>query len=430
MPNVRTLRLSRGLTLTELALLVGIPTRTLVEIEYGLRPLVHDSRCRLAQIYDLQPDMLEAGYGDQRDDRRTRLGQVSGTVLAAGIWLTATLVLATTTVAEQRPSAALVPRSSVQTPTARRSFARSRPQASALLPATRDPAPRRGAIQRSLRQSDVEIAEAASPASQSTTSEHGRADARSQAPAEAPTQAPPEAPAPTTMEPSPPPAEAPTQAPPEAPAPTMMEPLPPPTQVPTEAPTLTMMELSPLAEAPAEVQPVPTEVLPPPTEAPAAVPPTPTMVEAPPAPAETPPAPTEAPLDTPATPESNARGSDVAAFAMQFVGAPYAWAGSDPAGFDCSGFTQYVYRHFGLELPRIAADQYSDRYGTILADPDGLQPGDLVFFANTYEPGITHVGIYVGNGDVVQAMAPGIGVAVGNMRENYWAQHYYGALRP
>ena len=60
----------------------------------------------------------------------------------------------------------------------------------------------------------------------------------------------------------------------------------------------------------------------------------------------------------------------------------------------------------------------------------GLDGCDLVFFANTYEPGISHVGIYIGNGDVVQAMAPGIGVAVGNIHEDYWAQHYYGALRP
>ena len=89
-----------------------------------------------------------------------------------------------------------------------------------------------------------------------------------------------------------------------------------------------------------------------------------------------------------------------------------------------------MYRHFGLELPRFTADQYSEQYGTIITDPNALQPGDLVFFANTYEPGITHIGIYIADGDVVQAMNPGIGVAIGNLREDYWAQHYYGALRP
>jgi cell wall-associated NlpC family hydrolase len=129
-------------------------------------------------------------------------------------------------------------------------------------------------------------------------------------------------------------------------------------------------------------------------------------------------------------PETNARGSSVAAFAMQFVGARYAWSGADPSGFDCSGFTQYVYRQFGVDLPRVAADQYSEHYGTVVTDLSRLEPGDLVFFANTYEPGITHVGIYIGNGDVVQAMNSGSGVAIGNLQEEYWAQHYYGALRP
>jgi len=158
----------------------------------------------------------------------------------------------------------------------------------------------------------------------------------------------------------------------------------------------------------------------------AAAAPAPTAVLAPAAEA----VPTPAPSDIPALLAPNAAGSDVVAFAMQFVGAPYVWGGADPAGFDCSGFTQYVYLHFGIELPRIAADQYSDQYGTILTDPNALQPGDLVFFANTFEPGISHVGIYIANGDVVQAMSPGIGVAIGSLREDYWAQHYYGALRP
>jgi cell wall-associated NlpC family hydrolase len=179
---------------------------------------------------------------------------------------------------------------------------------------------------------------------------------------------------------------------------------PAPTEVPSHAPT----------DAPS---PAPTEV-------------PPGSTEMPPAPTEVPLGPTEAPSYIPTVPGANAQGSDVATFAMRFVGVPYAWSGADPNGFDCSGFTQYVYRQFGVDLPRVAADQYSDQYGTIVTDPNGLKPGDLIFFANTYEPGITHVGIYIGNGDVVQAMGPGIGVAVGNLREDYWAQHYYGALRP
>ncbi len=355
------LRLSRGLTLTELALLVGIPARTLAEIEYGLRPLAPDSRCGLARIYNLQPDMLEAGHPGQLDDPRVRPAQILGATLAAGIWLVGTLVLTTTPAAEQLSMAAPLPNTAAQTRTARLSLARPRPRGRALLPAAdRNPPPREGA-QQSWQHDEVALIDARPPAPQSTAVEHGQSDVAPAAAAAAPIETPA---APIEA------ATAPAAAPTETPA------------APTEAPTAS-------AEAPAPAAP-----------------------------------------DTPARSESSARGSDVAAFAMQFVGAPYVWGGTDPDGFDCSGFTRYVYQQFGLDLPQFAADQYSDQYGTMLTDSNELQAGDLVFFANTYEPGITHVGIYIGNGDVVQAMSPGIGVAIGNLREDYWAQHYYGALRP
>lgn len=374
MPNVRTLRLSRDLTLTELALLVGIPARTLAEIEYGLRPLAPDSRRSLARLYDLQPDVLEAGRPGQLDGPRVPLAQILGSTLVAGIWLAGALAVTTPPAAERSAIGATVPPTAVQAQTARLSFARPRPRGHALLPtAARNPTPMRGGVHQPLQQDDVALIDARQPAPQSTAAAHGPSDVAPAALAAAPTS----------------PAEAPA-AMPTAPA-----------AMPTAAST----------EAPTEAPPVPTEAL----------------TEAPPAPSEAPAAPV--PADTPALSESNARGSDVAAFAMQFVGAPYVWGGADPDGFDCSGFTQYVYQHFGLDLPHFTADQYSEQYGTIITDPNALQPGDMVFFANTYEPGITHNGIYIGNGDVVQAMSPGIGVAIGNLREDYWAEHYYGALR-
>jgi cell wall-associated NlpC family hydrolase/transcriptional regulator with XRE-family HTH domain len=370
MPNVRTLRLTRDLTLTELALLVGIPARTLAEIEYGLRPLAPDSRRSLARIYDLQPDVLEAGRPGQLDDPRVPLAQILGSMLVAGIWLTGTLALTTPPAAERPAIGATSPVTAVQARMARLSSAR--PRGRALLPtAARNPTPRRRGVHQPLQQDDVALINARQPAPQSTAAAQRPSDVAPAASAAAPTS-PAEAPAP------PAPAAVPTTVSTEAPS------------APTEAPT-----------SPAEAS-------------------------AAPAPAEA----TAAPADTPALSESNARGNDVAAFAMQFVGAPYVWGGADPDGFDCSGFTQYVYRQFGLDLPHFAADQYSEQYGTIITDPNALQPGDLVFFANTYEPGITHIGIYIANGDVVQAMSPGIGVAIGNVREDYWAQHYYGALRP
>jgi cell wall-associated NlpC family hydrolase len=120
-----------------------------------------------------------------------------------------------------------------------------------------------------------------------------------------------------------------------------------------------------------------------------------------------------------------------AQFAMQFLGARYVWGGASPdRGFDCSGFTRYVFGQFGLGLPHSAAAQYSTSYGTMISNPADLQPGDLVFFVNTYKRGISHVGIYVGGGNVVQALSPGRGVGVASIASGYWASHYYGAIRP
>lgn len=130
-----------------------------------------------------------------------------------------------------------------------------------------------------------------------------------------------------------------------------------------------------------------------------------------------------------APPLSAAQAGSVVNFALQFRGVPYVWGGASPAGFDCSGFTKYVYAQFGLNLPHSAAAQYSQRYGTFISR-DSLQPGDIVFFANTYKPGISHVGIYIGDGMVVQALAPGTPLAAVSMNSAYWNSKYYGALRP
>lgn len=126
---------------------------------------------------------------------------------------------------------------------------------------------------------------------------------------------------------------------------------------------------------------------------------------------------------------SPAQANSVVAFAMQFRGTPYVWGGSRPGAFDCSGFTKYVYAQYGLNLPHSAAGQYSQRYGTFV-DKASLQPGDIVFFANTYKRGISHVGIYVGGGMVLQALAPGTPLSSVSMHTSYWSSRYYGALRP
>lgn len=130
-----------------------------------------------------------------------------------------------------------------------------------------------------------------------------------------------------------------------------------------------------------------------------------------------------------APPLSAAQAGNVVSFAMQFVGTRYVWGGASPNGFDCSGYIKYIYGQFGLNMPHSAAGQYSQRYGTFI-DKANLQPGDIVFFANTYKRGISHVGIYVGGGRVVQALAQGVPLSAVSMNSGYWQSKYYGALRP
>ncbi|MCM8709644.1 NlpC/P60 family protein [Clostridium sp. SYSU_GA19001] len=120
----------------------------------------------------------------------------------------------------------------------------------------------------------------------------------------------------------------------------------------------------------------------------------------------------------------NASGSDIVAFAYKFEGTPYRWGGTTPAGFDCSGFTQYVYRAFGVSLPRTAAAQAS--VGTPVSF-DQLQPGDLVFFKRSGRP-IHHVGIYVGNGTYIHSPQSGDVVKISDLNRRV-GKDYYGAVR-
>lgn len=117
--------------------------------------------------------------------------------------------------------------------------------------------------------------------------------------------------------------------------------------------------------------------------------------------------------------------SNIIDIAQQYIGVPYVWGGTTPSGFDCSGFTQYVFRQYGYSISRIATSQYND--GTYVSY-DNLSSGDLVFFVNTYATnGISHVGIYIGGGQFIHC-ANG-GVKISSLSETYYSSRYYGACR-
>jgi cell wall-associated NlpC family hydrolase len=111
--------------------------------------------------------------------------------------------------------------------------------------------------------------------------------------------------------------------------------------------------------------------------------------------------------------------------ALALRGSPYRDGGSDPAGFDCSGFTQYVFAQHGVQLPREARDQF--RLGRSVR-PKELAPGDLVFFTTTAS-GASHVAIAIGGDEFVHAPASSGVVRVEHLSSSYWAPKYLGARR-
>ena len=121
------------------------------------------------------------------------------------------------------------------------------------------------------------------------------------------------------------------------------------------------------------------------------------------------------------------RGAEIAARALEYAGSPYRWGGSSPAGFDCSGFTMFIYGEFGVRLPRDLEGQLAS--GRRI-DRDGLIPGDLLIFENTYRHGISHGGIYLGDGRFIHAADERTGVVVSALENTYWASRYYAASRP
>jgi cell wall-associated NlpC family hydrolase len=110
---------------------------------------------------------------------------------------------------------------------------------------------------------------------------------------------------------------------------------------------------------------------------------------------------------------------------LSLRGTPYRNGGSDPTGFDCSGFTQYVFAQYGVALPRGVREQF------LLGKPINtaeLSPGDLLFFATT-DPAASHVGILVGGDEFVHAPSSTGVVRVEHLSASYWSQRFLGARR-
>lgn len=122
--------------------------------------------------------------------------------------------------------------------------------------------------------------------------------------------------------------------------------------------------------------------------------------------------------------EMSSRGGLIANNAKRYIGVPYVWGGTSSNGFDCSGFVKSVYANNGINITRMADEQYYN--GNKIGRAD-LQVGDLVFF-ETYTSGISHVGIYIGDNKFIHASSSR-GVTIDSLSDPYFNCRYRGACR-
>ena len=129
--------------------------------------------------------------------------------------------------------------------------------------------------------------------------------------------------------------------------------------------------------------------------------------------------------------ESSSSNSDIAATAKQYLGTGYVYGGASPRGFDCSGFTMYVYSQHGYSLPHSATSQWQSGLGTRVYSISELQPGDLVFF-NDPNAGkaCSHAGIYTGDGQFIHSSSSRSGgVIVSSLTSGYYNTYFVGGIQ-
>ena len=129
---------------------------------------------------------------------------------------------------------------------------------------------------------------------------------------------------------------------------------------------------------------------------------------------------------------SSANGSSVVEYAKQFLGTRYVYGGSSSKGFDCSGFTMYVFGQYGYSLPHTATGQWQSGIGTRLWSVGALEPGDLVFFCDPSRSNgkaCSHAGIYVGGGQFIHASSSKNGVIYSDLTSGYYNNYFVGGIR-
>ena len=128
---------------------------------------------------------------------------------------------------------------------------------------------------------------------------------------------------------------------------------------------------------------------------------------------------------------SNTSSSAIAETAMQHLGTRYVWGGASAGGFDCSGYTMYIYKQYGYSLPHTASGQWQSGIGTKVYSIGELQPGDLVFFNDPNRnagKACSHAGIYIGNGQHIHASSSKNGVVISDLTSGYYNRYFIGGI--